>query len=118
MDASYAVHPNMRSHTGGCIFFGRGAIMSKSTKQTLNTTSSTIAELVGCSDYIPSAIYANLFLKAQGYCIEQANVHQDNQSTIKLLTNGRTSCSKRSRHIDIRYFFMKDMVDKKEFDVK
>ena len=118
VDASYAVHPNMRSHTGGCIFFGRGALMSKSVKQSLNTTSSTVSELVGCSDYIPSAMYANLFLKAQGYEISMSNLHQDNQSTIQLLKNGRASCSKKTRHIDIRYFFMKDKVDKKEFTVK
>ena len=32
IDASYAVHPDMRSHTGGCIKFGRGVLIPKSTK--------------------------------------------------------------------------------------
>ena len=83
VDASYVAHPNMRGHTRGCICFAREAIMSsKSVKQSLNTTSFTQSKLVDCSDYIPSAMYANKFLQAQGYRIDMSNVHQDNQSTI------------------------------------
>ena len=37
VDASYAVNPNMHSHTGGAMSFGRGIIHSKSSKQKLNT---------------------------------------------------------------------------------
>jgi hypothetical protein len=37
VDASYAVHPDMKSHTGGAMSFGRGGISCKSTKQKLNT---------------------------------------------------------------------------------
>ena len=45
-------------------------------------------------------------------------VFQDNQSAIRLKTNGRNSCTGNSRHIDIRYFFVKDRVDKGEFRIK
>ena len=41
VDASYAVHDNMKSHTGGVITFGRGGIACKSTKQKVVTKSST-----------------------------------------------------------------------------
>jgi hypothetical protein len=37
IDASYTMHPDCRSHTGGAISFGRGTIACKSTKQKLNT---------------------------------------------------------------------------------
>ncbi len=47
VDASYAVHMDMKSHTGGVVSFGIGAVMSKSSKQKLNVKSSTEAELVG-----------------------------------------------------------------------
>jgi hypothetical protein len=67
VDASYAVHRDMKSHTGGVVSFGTGAAMSKSSKQKLNTKSSTEAELVGASDYLPHAIWAKKFLEAQGY---------------------------------------------------
>ena len=33
-------------------------------------------------------------------------------------TNGRNSCTGNSRHIDIRYFFVKDRIDKKELSVQ
>ena len=32
-------------------------------------------------------------------------------------TNGRNSCTGNSRHIDVRYFFVKDRVDKGEFNI-
>jgi hypothetical protein len=42
VDASYAVHKDMKSHTGGVVLFGIGAVMSKSIKQKLNTKSSKV----------------------------------------------------------------------------
>ncbi len=52
MDASFAVHPNMRSHTGGGLTMGRGSPIVSSTKQKLNTQCSTETELVGVDDMI------------------------------------------------------------------
>ena len=37
VDASFAVHQNMRSHTGGVMTFGKGAVLSVSTKQKKST---------------------------------------------------------------------------------
>ncbi len=45
-DALYAVHVDMKSHTGGAVSLGTGVALSKSLKQKLNTKSSTEAELV------------------------------------------------------------------------
>jgi Reverse transcriptase (RNA-dependent DNA polymerase) len=108
VDASFAVHPDMRSHTGGVISFGRGGLLCKSKKQNINTKSSTEAELIGASDYLPNTLYVKLFMEAQGYPIQQAIFHQDNESAIKMEQNGKASCGQRSRHIDIRYFFITD----------
>jgi hypothetical protein len=41
VDASYAIHNDMRSHTGGTIMMGKGALYAKSSKQKLNVKSST-----------------------------------------------------------------------------
>jgi hypothetical protein len=98
----------MRSHTGGVISFGRGGIICKSKKQKINTKSSTEAELVGASDYLPHALYVKMFMEAQGYPIHKSTFYQDNESAIKMETNGKASCGQRSRHIDIRYFFITD----------
>ena len=50
IDVSYAVHPNMRSHTGATISMGKGCSISISSKQKLNRRSSTETELVGVKD--------------------------------------------------------------------
>jgi hypothetical protein len=47
VDASLAVHPDMKSHTGAAMSMGKGSVYSSSTRQKLNTKSSTEAELVG-----------------------------------------------------------------------
>jgi len=108
VDASYAVHPDMRSHTGGVISFGTGGLLCKSSKQKLNTKSSTEAELVWASDYLPNAIWTKFFMEAQGHHIRECILEQDNESAIKLEKNGRASSGPRTRHINIRYFFIKD----------
>ncbi len=43
---------------------------------------------------------------------------QDNQSTILLENNGKRSSSKRTRHIDIRYYFVTDRIKSKEIRVE
>jgi hypothetical protein len=108
VDASYAVHPDMRSHTGGVISFGRGGVACKSGKQKLNTKSSTEAEFVGASDYLPNTIWVKLFMEAQGFQIHENILRQDNESAIRLEKNGRTSAGPKSGHINIRFFWLKD----------
>ena len=59
-----------------------------------------------------------MFIIAQGYIIKNNLLYQDNMSTILMLKNGRNSCTGNSRHINIRYFFVKDRIDKKEMKVE
>jgi hypothetical protein len=47
----------MKSHTGGVMSFGVGGLICKSSKQKLNTKSSTEAEVVGASDYLPNTLW-------------------------------------------------------------
>jgi hypothetical protein len=82
--------------------------MCKSAWQKLNTKNSTEAEVVGSSDYLPRTIWARMFLAEQGYKLTENVFYQDNQSAIRLEKNGRASCGQKSRHINIRYFFMQD----------
>ena len=117
VDASYAVHEDMKGQTGGATSFGRGIICSKSTKQKINTKSSTESELVGTSEYLPFCIWYFHFLSEQGYKLEENLIFQDNKSAILMEKNGRNSCTGNSRHINIRYFFIKDRIDSKEVSV-
>ena len=118
IDAAHAVHENMRSQTGGCMSMGWGVFHARSGKQKINTKSSTESELVGTSDYLPYDIWAIMFLMAQGYKIVKNILFQDNQSEIRMLKNGRNSCTGNSRHIDVRYFWVKDRINKGELTVE
>ncbi len=111
VDASFAVHPDMKSHTGGAMVMGKGAIYSTSTRHKLNTKSSTEAELVGVNDVMPQILWTRYFLEAQGYGVEDSIIYQDNQSAMLLEKNGRASSGKRTRHINIRYFFVHDRIN-------
>ena len=84
VDAAYAVHNDMKSHTGGAMLFGRGVFGTKSTKQKLNTKSSTEAEVVGVSDYLPGNIWTENFWKHQGNDLKESTLYQDNTSAMKL----------------------------------
>ena len=117
VDASYAVHDNMRSHTGATMTFGGGAIYSKSSKQKLNTKSSTEAELVAASDMSGQILWTKYFLEAQGYQVKRNILYQDNKSAILLEKNGALSSSQRTRHINVRYFFIKDKIDQGDIEI-
>ena len=117
VDASYAIHGNMRGHTGGCMSMGTGTLHCKASKQKLNAKSSTETEIIGVSEYIPYNVWYINFMEAQGYHIKYNILYQDNQSAIRMERNGRNSCTGNSRHIHIRYFFVKDRVDKGEVEV-
>jgi len=54
----------------------------------------------------------------QGYEIKDNVVYQDNKSAILMEINGRNSCTGNSRHINIRYFWVKDRVDNKEVRIE
>ena len=90
---------------------GEGAIISRSNKQKLNTKSSTKAELVAADDISNLLMWTKLFMKEQGYDMKVI-LNQDNRSTKLLLNKGRTSLGKRTRHINIRYFYLHDLIKK------
>ena len=91
---------------------GYGVLHGKSSKQKINTKSSTESEVVGMTDYIRYNIWLLMFLQAQGYEIVNNTVHQDNQSAILMEKNGRNSCTGNSRHINTHYFSVKDRIEK------
>ena len=55
---------------------------------------------------------------AQGYGIVENLLLQDNKSLILLEQNGKSSSGKRTRHINIRYFFITDWVNMKEISIE
>ena len=88
----------------------KGATQSISAKQKLNTSSSVMAELVGADRVLPLALWTPLFVEAQGHHIEENEAWQDDQSTMPLEKNGKTSSGKRTRALNTRNFVMTDQV--------
>ena len=115
-DASHGVHFNGKSHSGIIISHGRGAILAKSMKQKIVCRSSTESELVTLSDATSLAAYEIQFIESLGVKMGQARMYQDNTSTIQMAKNGR-SCSDRTKHIKLRYFFIKQYIDSGEFSI-
>ena len=111
IDAAYGVHTSSgKSHTGCAIVLGNaGALFCKSTKQKIVTKSSTEAELVGLSDTATQAIHMRNFVQAQGYEVGPAIIYQDNMSCMALMKRGGPG-SERSRHINIRHFWLCEKV--------
>ena len=108
-DASYAIHRDCKSHGGIVVYMHRGPVYVKCAKQKVVSKSSTEAELITLSDAVSIAAYNANFLKAQGYdvCVD---LKQDNTSTMKLAENGRSN-SDRTKHINVRFFFIKQYLD-------
>ena len=117
LDSSFAVHPDMKSHTGATMTLGKGTIQSTSTKQKVNTRSSTESELVSGDDVMAKVMWTKLFLQAQGYDVKDNIIYRDNQSTMKLEINGKASSGKRTRHLNIKYFFITDLIKRGEVKI-
>ena len=58
------------------------------------------------------------FMEAQGYCIDENEVWQDNQSTMLLEKNGKTSSGKRTRASNTRHFVTTDQVGRGNCAIK
>jgi hypothetical protein len=84
---------------------GRGFPISVSTKQKLNTKSSTESELVGIDNMVPIILWTRYFLLSQGTGVIENLLLQDNKSSILPERNGKASSGKRMRHINIHYYF-------------
>jgi hypothetical protein len=103
---------------GGCGSLGKGMFSTTSGKQKMNTRSSTKAELVGVDNMMAKVLWTQYFLKAQGYNVGPAMVAQDNKSSILLETNGMKSSTKQAQHINVRYYFVTDRINKGDMVVE
>jgi hypothetical protein len=111
VDASFGVHPDMKGHIGGTLTMGSGSIYSFSSAQKIVARSSTESGLIGVHDLLPQMLWSVRFLEAQGHRVKATIQYRDNMSSMRLATNGMGSSSRRTRHILLRYYFVKEHVD-------
>jgi hypothetical protein len=82
VDAAFAVHGDMRSHMGSTFSLGKGMIVLDSTKQKVNSRSSTEAELIGVNDRIRKILWTKCFIEYQGFKVKLNIIYQDNTITM------------------------------------
>lgn len=103
-DASFACHPDGRSHTGIICTVSGGPVFFKSSKQKLVTKSTTDSELIACDEGIDVALYLNDLLGEMGNSGDAPiPIYQDNQTTIITMTKGRLLSKRRNIKAKLAY---------------
>lgn len=95
------------------LIVGCNSMEAKLKKQTLVTKSPT--EMVALSDMSSLAIWWSEFLLYQGYSISATEIEQYNASCMLIPEKGK-SFYPFLKHINIRYFFVKDNIEKGEIN--
>lgn len=116
-DADWGANQADRKSNSGFLFKIFGAtICWVSRKQTCVSLSSTEAEYISLAEACQEAIWLKQLL--QDFNIQETEIliYEDNQSCIKLLQNEKSS--NRSKHIDTKYHFIRDLFVKKIISVE
>ncbi len=119
-DADFAGDLKTRRSTTGTVFMIFGAAVSwRSRLQRLVTLSTCEAELVALTETAKEAIWMRELLAAMDMDIEDKQaftIFEDNSAALVIATNGRRKS--RNKHIDIRYFWVHEKVDKNIFKIE
>ncbi len=71
VDASHDVYKDCQGHTEAMMSLGKGAVISFSNKQNINTKSSTKSELAGADQALSSILHTQYFIEARDYFVKQ-----------------------------------------------
>ena len=116
-DADYAGCVESRKSRSGFVFLLNGGPVSwSSQRQSVVALSTTEAEYIALSHGTKEAIWLRRILNDLNIKCESVPISIDNQSAIKLANN--SEYHKRSKHIDIRFHFIRDVVNKREIEIK
>lgn len=115
VDAGYGVHPTGQSRSGLVIMLNGAPILCKSSRQHIVTKSSTEAELVALSDALTDVIWVREFLMAAGCDLPATFVGEDNEAVLKMLRERKFGTA-RTKHINVRYFFIVDRIANGELE--
>lgn len=111
-DANWAEDAIDRKSNSGFIAFTNGGVISWCCrKQTLVALSSMEAEYIALSEATKEVIWLRKLRKFFGHCEQTTDVYVDNQSCLSNVQNQKFS--NRTKHIDTRHHFIRDLVNKK-----
>jgi hypothetical protein len=118
IDASFGTHMDGSSRTGIVLYMAGVVIAAWTCKQKLVTKSACESEIVALSDGCTMVLWAREWMIAQGYInLGPTVIFQDNQGVLALMKNGR-SAQQRTKHLNVRYFFVIDRVAKGELKLE
>lgn len=104
---------NRKSNTGSIIKINGGTIHWKSQKQTLVALSSTEAEYIAASETCKEILWLQQLQTSFDIKDPEATtLYVDNQSCLKIIQNEKSS--NRSKHIDTKFHFIRDLATKKQ----
>lgn len=117
-DSDYAACTDTRRCVGGYItMLGKSPISWLSRKHHTVVLSTTEAEYIALCHGMQEMLFLKYLLGELGFATSTAlTIHEDNQSCIKLANN--PELHGRSKHIDIRYHFVQEKVERKEFVIE
>lgn len=117
-DADWAGNVLDRKSNSGYLFrFGGGLISWCARKQPCVALSSTEAEYISLSECCQELMWLKKLMKDFGESVKKPIcIFEDNQSCIKQLSQAKT-IGKRSKHIDTKYHFVKDLFEQEQIDV-
>ena len=109
-DSSFAIHTDMRGHTGMATTMGKGAILSLSGKQRLDTQSSTESKIAAVDEGIVELLWSQNLLLTQNCPVSDCILFQDNQAGMKSEKHSFTSSGKQTKHFEIQFWFATKIV--------
>ena len=105
-----------KSTSGYLPKIGTGAVSWSSKLQSIVALSTTEAEYVAAVHAGVDAIWFRQLLRELGHRTRRSStIHIDNLSALQVAKNPEHHG--RMRHLDVRYFWLRDMVEKKKLDV-
>ena len=100
----------MRNHTGGMTSMGNRYLYSIPHKQKLNTNTSSETEFVARYDVMPQLLWENNSWRTMDTASGNIICTRKNERHV-IEENGKVSSKNRTRHINIRYLFVKDRLN-------
>ena len=115
VDADWANCPSTRrSFSGYAVFMSKNLIAWRTCKQSLITLSSTDAEIVALCDAVCGALSISNLLREMKIQLQSIRVFEDNANCVRFAQG----CTKRSKHLDIKFYFVRDLVFEKKIVVQ
>ncbi len=117
-DADYARCTDTRRSTSGFVFKYNGAAIAwKSQRQKSTSLSTAEAEYIALAETAKEALWLKGLIKElQSLPADSITIYEDNQAAIKLANNPVDH--QRTKHIDIRHHFLRDLVSNGELNVE